>query len=181
MRLWVRSLASPGIAVSCGVGHKHGSDPTLLWLWHRLAALAPIRPLAWEPPYAAGANLEKTKKKKITFNSCILMRFQQGPYIEFSFFSFFFFCLFKATLAAHGGSQARSGIGAVAAGHATATAMQDPSSVSDLHHSSRQCRIHNPLARPGIEPALSWILVRFTYTEPRGELPVTMFLKCHLS
>ena len=27
------------------------SDPTLLWLWCRLAAAAPIRPLAWELPY----------------------------------------------------------------------------------------------------------------------------------
>jgi len=27
-------------------------------------ATAPIRPLAWEPPYAMGASLEKTKKKK---------------------------------------------------------------------------------------------------------------------
>ena len=35
--------------VSCGVGHRHGSDPTLLWLWHRSAATALIRPLAWEP------------------------------------------------------------------------------------------------------------------------------------
>ena len=27
-------------------------DPALLWLWCRPAAVAPIRPLAWEPPYA---------------------------------------------------------------------------------------------------------------------------------
>ena len=30
-------------------------DPALLWLWCRLAAVAPIRPLAWEPPYATSA------------------------------------------------------------------------------------------------------------------------------
>ena len=29
-----------------------------------MAAVAPIRPLAWEPPYAAGAALKKTKKRK---------------------------------------------------------------------------------------------------------------------
>ena len=29
-----------------------------------VAATAPIRPLAWEPPYAAGVALEKAKKKK---------------------------------------------------------------------------------------------------------------------
>ena len=50
--------------MSCGVGHRHCLDPVLLW--HRPAAAAPIRPLAWEPPYAAGTALKKTKipKKK---------------------------------------------------------------------------------------------------------------------
>ena len=46
------------------VGHRLGSDPELLWLWHRLAAVAPIVPLAWEPPYATGVALKKPKKKK---------------------------------------------------------------------------------------------------------------------
>jgi len=39
-------------------------DPALLWLWHRLKATALIRPLAWDPPYAAGAALEKAKRPK---------------------------------------------------------------------------------------------------------------------
>ena len=51
------------VSVSCGVGHRCGSDPSLLRLWHRLAAIAPIGPLAWEPSYAVGVALEKTKKK----------------------------------------------------------------------------------------------------------------------
>ena len=38
--------------MSCGVGCQHGSDPALLWLWCRPVAIAPIRPLAWEIPYA---------------------------------------------------------------------------------------------------------------------------------
>ena len=50
--------------MSCGVGRRRGLDPALLWFWCRPAAIAPIRPLAWEPPYATGASLEKTKKKK---------------------------------------------------------------------------------------------------------------------
>ena len=50
--------------MSCGVGRRGGSDPKLLWLWCRLAAVAPIRPLVWEPPYAAGMALEKGKKTK---------------------------------------------------------------------------------------------------------------------
>ena len=53
--------------MSCGVGYRRSSDPELLWLWHRLVATAPIRPLAWEPSYAVGAAQEmakKTEKKK---------------------------------------------------------------------------------------------------------------------
>ena len=52
--------------MSCGVGHRRGSDPELLWLWHRPAATAPIRLLAWEPPYAtrAAQEMEKRQKKK---------------------------------------------------------------------------------------------------------------------
>ena len=57
-------LSGSGIAVSCGVGQRRGSDPTLLWLWRRLAATAPIGPLAWEPPYAARAALKRPKEKK---------------------------------------------------------------------------------------------------------------------
>ena len=35
-----------------------------LWLWYRLAAVAPIGPLASEHPYAAGAALKERKKEK---------------------------------------------------------------------------------------------------------------------
>ena len=50
--------------MSCGVGHRHGSDLALLWLWHRLAATTPIRPAAWEPPYVAGVALRRQKTKQ---------------------------------------------------------------------------------------------------------------------
>ena len=50
--------------MSCGVSRRCGSDPTSLWLWYRLVATALIPPLAWEPPYATSAALEKTKDKK---------------------------------------------------------------------------------------------------------------------
>ena len=50
--------------MSCGVGLRHGSDLMLLWLWCRLAAIALIGPLAWEPPYAVGSALKSKKKKK---------------------------------------------------------------------------------------------------------------------
>ena len=53
-----------GVAVSCGVGRRLGSDPLLLWLWRRLAATAPIGPLAWGPPCAVGVALKKHKNKQ---------------------------------------------------------------------------------------------------------------------
>ena len=52
LRFRVRSLASLG-----------GSDPVLLWC--RLAAAAPILPLAWELPYIAGVALKRKEKKKV--------------------------------------------------------------------------------------------------------------------
>ena len=58
---WVKDLA---FAMSCGVDCRHSSDLVLLWLWRRLAAVAPVRPLAGEPPYAAGAALKREKKGK---------------------------------------------------------------------------------------------------------------------
>ena len=69
MRLQVRYLALlSGLRIqhcpSCGVGRRCGSDPTLPWLWCRLAAVALILPLAWEPPYAMGVALKKPKSQK---------------------------------------------------------------------------------------------------------------------
>ena len=50
-----------------------GLDAALLWLWHRLAAVAQIRPLTWEPPYARGTALKSNKsikrKEKTTHSS----------------------------------------------------------------------------------------------------------------
>ena len=48
--------------MSCGVAHRRGLDLALLWLWQRPGAVALIRPLAWEPPYATGVALKKKKK-----------------------------------------------------------------------------------------------------------------------
>ena len=62
---WVNDPAlRSGVAVSCGVGRRLGWDPALLWLRCRPAAIAPIRPLAWELTYAVGAVLEKAKRQK---------------------------------------------------------------------------------------------------------------------
>ena len=52
------------VAMSCGVGHRRGLDPMLLW--YRPAAAASIRLLAWELAYATDAALKSKKKKKFT-------------------------------------------------------------------------------------------------------------------
>ena len=52
----------------------------MLWLWCRPAAAAPIKPIAWEFPYAAGAAIKRQKKGPIfikcpTFTSYIVWIF----------------------------------------------------------------------------------------------------------
>ena len=55
------------------------------------------------------------------------------------------------------------------------TAQPDPSCtcnlhcICNLHHSSQQCQIPNPLSKA--RDGSSWILVRFISTEPQWELP----------
>ena len=53
----VQSVKDPALPIA---GRRCSSGPTLLrlWLWHRLAATALIRPLAWEPPHAEGVALK---------------------------------------------------------------------------------------------------------------------------
>ena len=55
-RMWVQSLASLS---ELGIRRCH----EMLWLWHRLAAVAPIGPLAWELPHAMGAVLKRKKRR----------------------------------------------------------------------------------------------------------------------
>ena len=65
-------------------------------------------------------------------------------YIYLHSYNFFFCCcLFRAALAAYGDSQAR---GLIRATYITATATRNQSRVCDLHHSSLQCQILNPLS-----------------------------------
>ena len=50
--------------MSSGVGHRCGSDPALLCLWHRLVAAASIGSLAWEGPYAMDVVLKRHSPPK---------------------------------------------------------------------------------------------------------------------
>ena len=52
--------------------------------------------------------------------------------------------------------------------HTTAT--EDLSSICDLHHNSRQHQILKLLSEARIEPATSWLLVRFISAAPQKEI-----------
>ena len=71
MRIWVLpdlSLWVKDPALSQAVMQVAGMvSLDLASLWCRLAAAAPIRPLAWEFPYAAGVALKRKKKDNVTF------------------------------------------------------------------------------------------------------------------
>ena len=91
VRIQVPSLASlSGLRIqrcmSCGVGHRCGSD--LTWLWHRPASTALIRPhpLAWEPQYAAGTALKRKKKKKKKTENEVIHIYYMYIYIYIIFF-----------------------------------------------------------------------------------------------
>ena len=60
--------------MNCGVGCRRGLDLVLLWLWCRPVVTALVTPLAWEPLYAVGAALEKTKKKEKKINFTFLFK-----------------------------------------------------------------------------------------------------------
>ena len=127
---WPHSVGwGSGVAVSCGVGRRRGSNTELLWLWRRPVATAPIGAL--EPPYATRATLEtaknknktKTKQNKkklwqlITLNKVCSVA--NRVVLMLTFFFFLSFCLFAFSTAAptaYGGSQARGLIRAVASG-----------------------------------------------------------------
>ena len=51
----------------------------LLWLWRRPATAASIPPLAWEPPYAAGAALKKQKQKQTKKNPQVILMHNSLP------------------------------------------------------------------------------------------------------
>ena len=51
--------------MSCGVGHRSGVAVAVV----QAGARAPIRPLAWEPPYVMGVALKRTPPPTHTHNS----------------------------------------------------------------------------------------------------------------
>ena len=132
----------------------------------RPAATAPIGPLAWKPPYAAGEVLEKAKgqKNKTKQNKQKTALSWHKHFFKFHKYGRLFIYLFFCFLGPHlwhlkfPKLVVESELQLPA--YTTATAMPDSSCIWNLHHSSVQCWILNP-QRPGMEPATSWFLVGF--------------------
>ena len=82
----------------------------------------------------------------------------------------YLFCLFRATPVAYGKSQARGWIGATLLAYTRTTAMRDPSHICDLHHTSQQHWILNPLSEAR-DRTPSWMLVEFVSAAPQWEFP----------
>ena len=85
---------------------------------------------------------------------------------------------FRATPTAYGSSQARDQIRAAGTAYTTAIATQDPNHICDLHHSSQQGQIPNPLsrARNWTHILMNTSQIRFS-TAPQREFPECVFLK----
>ena len=100
------------------------------------------------PQWKRDQKKENSDPGKLVHLSLAYGKEREGAFFFFSF-NLLSFVFSRATLAAHGGSQARGLMGAAAASlHHNHTATQDQSLICDLHHSSRQRWILNPLSEP---------------------------------
>ena len=106
----------------------------------------------------------------------------------FFFFFFFFFCILGPYLRHMEVPRLRVTLELLLPVYTTAIAMQDPTLICNLHHSSRQCQSLIHSARSGIKPATSWLLVGFVSSAPQWKLQeqwflneIVLFLREHLA
>ena len=127
--------------MSCGVGHRH-SLVLALRLWHKLAAIVPTQPLHWEFPYAMGVALKKKKRhetiKPLEENTGSLA-------LVLVFFAVFCFLGLQLQHMEIPRLGVKSELQLPA--YTTVTKTWDLSRVCDLHHSSWQHGILNPLSK----------------------------------
>ena len=89
---------------------------------------------------------------------------------------FFFFLLFRATSAAHGVSQPRDQIGAVAAGLCHSNVGSEPH-LRPTPQLTGNAGSLTHWVRSGVERVSSWMLVRYVFTEPQWGLRCALFIQ----
>ena len=140
--------------MSCGVGHRGDSDPTLLWVWCRLAATTLIRPLPWEPLYAVSTALRRQKNKQT--NKQMLYGLHLFMFVCVCICMFYLFNVILLLLLFWflGPKPWHVEVPRLEVqselqlpGYTTATAMRNLSCTCNLYHSSPQCWILNLLSQ----------------------------------
>ena len=58
----LRILRCPELWCRSQMWLRSGVAVAVMWLWHKLAVTAQIRPLIWETPYSTDAALKRKKK-----------------------------------------------------------------------------------------------------------------------
>ena len=112
----------------------------------------------WDP--TSSCRMAQTKQN-CTLHKHIHYTYHKHLPMSIQNYDFFFFL--RAAPVAYGSSQARGQIGATAA-----SICHSRSYAGSLTHS----------LRPGINPASSWILIRFVSAVPQQELPNIIFNSC---
>ena len=118
--------------------------------------------------------IQKESAQAVFFlGTAVHLNWKTGPRRDendfFSFLFFFFFFLFRVTCVPYRSSQAGVKWELQLLDYTTATATWDPTHLYNLPYRSWQRQILNPLARSGIKPTSSWILVRFITVGPQQE------------
>ena len=162
--------------LSCGIGHRHSSDLALLWLWLwcRLAAVAAIRPLAWECSYVEGVALKKKKvndKKNLWKHFFLILR------IANFFKDFYLFTYLLCFLGPHSRHMEVPRIGVIQSYSCQPMPQQRriwaASAIYITALGNARSLTHWP--RPGIKLETSWFLVWFVSTVPQQELLKIVF------
>ena len=118
-------------------------------------------------------NQNTGSKKLNSLEYFLVFQILKGWGFIYLFTYLFLFLLFRVEFGVYGSSQATDQIRAAAAKlPANTTAMPDPSHICNLHHSSWQHLVLNPLGEARIEPTSSWIPAQFVTAEPQWDFNI---------
>ena len=149
-----------------------------MWLRPSVAVAVGVARAGWNP--SPGTSMcrkysHREKQKLFCIFSINEGRRRNEVYVFFIIVDFFFYCFLGPHLPHMEIPRLEVESEPQRPAYTTATAIRVLSCVYNLHHSSRQCQSLTHWARPGIEPATSWFLVRFISDLPWRELLKLIF------